>query len=80
MDAPEPILPESSLLPTFLWLGLLLIAVIVSVVHAVHQKRSAWVVGMVLVPPAAIVAYWVVELLRPSGWAEARRAKWTART
>ena len=74
MDAPDPLLPESSLVPTFLTIGLLLLIVAVSVFHAVQRKRVAWIVGMVVLPPVAVIAYWLVELLRPSGWTKARRA------
>ena len=74
MDAPDPLLPDNNLLPTLLWLGVLLITVVASVVHAVRRKRAAWVVGMVLLPPVGIVGYWFVELLRPSGWIKESRA------
>ena len=74
MAAPDPLLPGNSFLPTLLWLGVLLIGVVASVVHAVRRERAAWVVGMVLLPPVGVVGYWFVELLRPSGWAKEFRA------
>lgn len=74
MESPEPILPEFNALPTLLWIGIVVMVVALSVLHAVRRQRGAWVVGMVLVPPFAIVAYWAVELLQSSGWRHERQA------
>ena len=65
VDAPDPILPETSLWPTAAWLSVLLLVLIASVVHAGSRKRWTWLAGMVVLAPVAVVAYWAVELLRP---------------
>ena len=67
MAARDPILPENALLPSVLWLGVLLVVMVVSVLHAAHRRRAAWAVGMVLAAPVSVVAYWAVELTRLPG-------------